>query len=356
MYIVIAIIIFGLLITIHELGHFLAARACGVRVDEFAIGMGPVLLKKLGKPDKQAGQTLYSLRAFPIGGFCAMAEDEDSEDPNAFVNKSWWKRTIILVSGAGMNFLAGFIVLLFIVNGSTYFVSPVVTSFYEDCPYVGENALQPNDEIYEIDGHRIYFKSNVSFYLDRQGGDVHDIVVIRDGEKVQLDDFKLTRLNYTIDGQEYQLFGFRFEDKPGGISDTLKFSWYGSLDFVRMVWLGLSDLVSGGVGLKDLSGPVGIVNIINDVGTASETTAQAAFSISYLAAFIAINLAVMNLLPIPALDGGRIAFLLVNTVVEKTTKRKLNPKYEGYIHGAFLIALFALMAFVMFNDIYNIFV
>ncbi len=349
MYIVIAILIFGVLITVHELGHFLAARACGVRVDEFAIGMGPVLLKKQGE------QTLYTLRALPVGGFCAMAEDEgESDDPNAFVNKSWWKRTIILISGAAMNIFAGFIVLLFIVNGSSLFLNPVVTDFYEGCPYEGADALKAGDEFYKIDGHRIYFKSNVSMYLDWEGETVHDIVVLRDGEKVTLDNFELTKVNYTIDGEQYQMYGFIFSQESGGFLSVIKNAWFGCVDYVRMVWMGLSQLVTGAVGLKDLAGPVGIVGMINDVGTSAQTTSAAAYNTAYLAAFIAVNLGVMNLLPIPALDGGRIAFLLVTTVVEKITRKKINPKYEGYIHGAFLIALFGLMAVVMFSDIYKL--
>ncbi|MEG1165596.1 MAG: site-2 protease family protein, partial [Oscillospiraceae bacterium] len=132
--------------------------------------------------------------------------------------------------------------------------------------------------------------------------------------------------------------------------------WNAAEDFVRMVWMGLSDLVTGAVGLRELSGPVGIVELISDVGQSAETSSAAVFSISYLAAFIAINLAVMNMLPIPALDGGRVLLLIISTIIEKISKRKLNPKYEGYIHAAGLVLMLGLMGFVMINDIYKLFV
>ncbi len=350
MYIVIAIIIFGILITTHELGHFVAAKLCGVKVSEFAVGMGPALFKK------QKGETLYALRALPIGGYCAMDEDVASEDPRSFSNQNVWKRLVILVSGAAMNFLTGFIILLFIVPGSMAFLTPTVTGFFDDCPYEGESALMEGDTFYKIDGQRVFFSSNIIMLLERNKGETHDLVVLRDGEKVELNDFKLTPVEYTVEGKTVQKYGLYFGVKEEGLDAGLKYTWDCSRDFVRMVWMGLSDLVTGAVGLKDLSGPVGIVEIINDVGESSETTTAAAMNIGYLAAFIAINLAVMNMLPIPALDGGRVLFLGITAVIEKISKKKLNPKYEGYIHAGGLILLLGLMAVVMFNDIYKLFV
>lgn len=350
MYIVIAIIIFGVLIATHELGHFTAAKLCGVRVNEFAIGMGPVLFQR------RHGETVYSLRLLPLGGFCAMDEDEASDDPRAFTNQSWWKRLIILVAGAGMNFLTGFIVLLFIVPGSPNFMAPVVTGFFEDCPYESEQGLLEGDQFYKIDGNRVYFSSNIGLLLSRGNYGEHDIVVIRDGEKLELEDYEIVPVEYKIDGQTVQKYGLYFGVEEQGFLAGLKNTWYCALDFVRMVWMGLSDLVTGAVGLRELSGPVGIVNIINDVGQSAETVRGAAFGIAYLAAFIAVNLAVMNLLPIPALDGGRILFLLVTALVEKVFKRRLDPKYEGYVHAAGLVLLLGLMAVVMVNDVIRLFV
>ena len=190
MYIILAIIFFGILIAIHEFGHFSAAKLLGVKVNEFAIGMGPAIFKK------QKGETLYSLRCLPIGGYCAMeGEDEDTGDPRSFTVQPGWKKFIILVAGSFMNFLLGLLIVLIIYSSAAGFYSPVISGFVDGCPYEGENALQVGDEIYKIDGHRIYFSSNVTTILSR-GGETHDIVVIRDGEKVELENFTLTPREY----------------------------------------------------------------------------------------------------------------------------------------------------------------
>lgn len=350
MYIILGILVFGVLIATHELGHFAVAKLCGVKVNEFAIGMGPALIKK------QRGETLYALRAIPIGGYCAMEEDEASDDPRAFVNQAWWKRLLILIAGAFMNLLFGFVVLLFLVPKSGSFATPVLTGFSDGCPYVGEQGLQEGDIFYEIDGHRIYFTTNVSYFLDRSEDTVYDITLLRNGEKVELNSFKMPPVEYTVDGKTETRIGIYFGEKKTGAAASLAYAWDASKDFARLVWLGLSDLVTGAVGLKELSGPVGIVEIINNVGESAGTVWVALSSIAYLAAFIAINLAVMNLLPIPALDGGRVLFLIITAAYEGLSKRKLDPKYEGYIHTAGFVLLLGLMAVVMLNDIYKLFV
>ena len=349
MYIILGILVFGILIATHELGHFTVAKLCNVKVTEFAIGMGPAIIKK------QRGETLYAWRAIPIGGYCAMEEDEESSDPRAFTNQVWWKRMLILIAGAAMNFIFGFLVLLFLVPNSGAFASPTLTSFYDDCPYYGEQGLLEGDTFYSIDGHRTYFTSNVSYFLDRSEDSVYDIVLLRDGEKIELKNFSLTPVEYTENGKTETKIGIYFGEKETGAA-TLGYAWDASKDFARLVWLGLSDLVSGAVGLKELSGPVGIVEIINDVGESAGTVSVALSSIAYLTAFIAINLAVMNMLPIPALDGGRVLFLIVTAAYEGISRRKLNPKYEGYVHTAGFVLLLGLMAIVMINDIYKLFV
>ena len=349
-YIVIAILIFAVLIVTHELGHFLAAKLFHVRVSQFAIGMGPALLKK------QRGETLYALRAFPIGGFCAMEEDEESEDQRAFTNQSWWKRFIILAAGALMNFITGIIILLFIVPISGSYSTPTLTGFYEGCPYESAQGLQQGDTLYEIDGQRVLLSSDISLLLSRSASETRDFVVIRDGEKVELNDFEFVKVPYDVNGEETLMYGIEYGVKETGLLANLKYTWYGSLDFVRMVWMGLSDLVSGAVGLKELSGPVGIVALFSDVGNNAESTSAAVSIFAYLAAFIAVNLAVMNLLPIPALDGGRLLFLVITATFEGITRRKLNPKYEGYVHAAGFALLMLLMVVVMFNDVYKLIV
>ena len=348
LYILLAIFIFGVLIAIHEFGHFVAAKACGVRVEEFAVGMGPVLWKK------QKGETQYSLRAIPIGGFCAMAgEDEAMDDPRAFTSKPAWKRIIILAAGAFMNFVLGLVIIFFLYINAGGFYVPVLTGFMDGCPYESADGLQAGDQFYSIDGHRIYHTDDVSVFLNR-GGDDYDLVLIRDGQKVRLEDFHMVTLEY--EGQEHRMFGFYLGNGvvPATFSNKLSHTWDTAMDFCRMIWMSLGELLGGKVSMKELSGPVGIVDLMAETGEQAESTADALFNIFYLAAFVAVNLAIMNLLPIPALDGGRIFLLLVTWVIEHITRKKLDPKYEGYIHAAGMVLLLALMAFVMFNDIVRI--
>lgn len=348
LYIIIGIIVFGILIATHELGHFLAAKACGVRVLEFAIGMGPAILKKQGK------ETLYTLRLLPLGGFCAMeGEDEDSEDPRAFNNKSVPRRLIILVAGATMNFITGFIIVALVFASQQAYNTPTVTGFMDGYPSQGEYGLMEGDEIYKIDGHRIYTSSNVSTYLDRSDGEA-DFVLIRDGEKILLENVTMERREYVQDGETVLKYGLYFEDVKTGVFAWLEYSWYTSIDFVRLVWMGLTDLVTGAVGLSELSGPVGIVDLMTDVGNNADTVGDALNNIAYIAALIAVNLAVVNLLPLPALDGGRMVMVVLTWLVERIIRRKLNPKYEGYIHTAGFALLMGLMVVVMFNDIWRI--
>lgn len=348
MYIVIAILIFAFLIVTHELGHFVAAKLFHVRVSQFAVGFGPALLKK------QKGETLYALRAFPLGGFCAMEEDEESEDPRAFTNQKWWKRFIILFAGAFMNFLTGLVILMFIVPKSAAYTTPTITGFFEGCPYESDFGFHQGDTLYEIDGQRVYFASDISVLLSRSDSETHDFVVIRDGAKTELEGFKFVKVPYEVDGEETLMYGIEYGVKETGVLANIKYTWNGAMDFVRLVWMGLGDLVTGAVGVKELSGPVGIVGIINDVGTNAENASAAASVIAYLAAFLAVNLAVMNLLPIPALDGGRLFFLLINAIILAVFRKIPDPKYEGYIHATGFALLILLMVVVMFNDVYKL--
>ncbi len=183
----------------------------------------------------------------------------------------------------------------------------------------------------------------------QRGGTTHEISVIRDGVKVELAPMDIQLAEYPeSEGLKY---GFYFGEVETGVFATLKYSWYSSITFVRDVWLALSDLVAGAIGIEQLSGPVGIVDAIGDVGESSETVEMAIRNILYFGAFIAINLAVMNLLPLPALDGGRIFFMAISGLWYVISRKKLNPKYEGYIHAAGLISLLGLAAYVMYNDV-----
>ena len=345
MYIIIAIIIFGILIAIHEFGHFTAAKLCGVKVEEFAIGMGPALFKK------QKGETVYALRILPIGGFCAMAgEDEESEDPRAFTNQGFWKKFVILCAGSFMNLVLGIVLILIMYAGAQAFVTPTIDHFMDGCPYEGAEAMQPGDTFYSIDGQRIYLVSDVSSFLIRGDG-VYDIVMLRDGEKVELKDFALTTKTYAEYADEGPKYGFVFGYTEATFGAKLEYTWNTTLEFSRLVWLGLGDLINGRVGLKDMSGPVGIVDMMNEVGQQAESAKAAADNLLYISAFIAINLAIMNMLPIPALDGGRVFLMIVTVIIEAVSRKKLDPKYEGYIHLGGMVLLLGLMALVMYNDI-----
>ncbi len=352
LYILLAILIFGVLIAIHELGHFLTARLCGVRVLEFSLGMGPAIWKR----ETRSG-TQLSLRALPIGGFCAMeGEEGESDDPAAFSNAAAWKKLIILAAGSFMNFLLGLALVIVCFSQVTAITTPTITGFMDGCPYQGEDGLMLGDRFYRINGERIYFSDDVGTYLARSGKDTADIVLIRDGHKVRLEDYPIVPREYIDEqtGQPVMKYGLYFADKETGFGAQMKYAWYTALDFVRMVRLGLADLITGAVGVKQMTGVVGIVDMMAEVGTSSPTVYDGLLNIAYLAAFIAVNLAVMNLLPLPALDGGRIFFLLVTTIAQRVFRRRIDPKYEGYVNTAGLVALMALMVYVMFNDVARI--
>ena len=351
MTIVFAIILFSLLIFVHELGHFLAAKASGVQVNEFAMFMGPAIFKK------QVGETLYSLRCIPIGGYCAMeGEDQDTDNPRSFQKAAWWKRFIILVAGAAMNFIAGILIFAIVFFPVKQIVVPVVSEFEAGCSINGENGLQVGDEILEIDSEKIYVQSDFSMILALNGGDVHDLVVLRNGEKVVLDDFLMEKHEFTDeDGTTSMRYGMSFSIAQPNFWEKLEYIWNNTIDNVRNVRLSLQMLLTGKAGLQDMSGPVGIVSTMSDVAAASPTWVDALMNMLYFGGFIAVNLAVMNLLPIPALDGGRVVALLLTTAFEKITRKKIDPKYEGIIHGVGMVLLLALMAFIMFKDIFTIF-
>lgn len=350
LYIVIAIVIFGLLIAVHELGHFAAAKWLGVKVNEFSIGMGPPLLKHEGE------ETLYSLRLLPIGGFCSMeGEDDDSADPRAFGRAAAWKKLIILAAGAAMNFLVGLILCLALTSTYQYLATPVIADFAEEFDLVGENGLMQGDRILRVNGERVYTQSDISLLFPRGNGETMDLLILRDGEKRLLQNFPLTLRPYTQDGQQVMRYGINFQVIEPTLPQKLREGTMMAVDFVRLVRLSLMDLLTGEVGVREMSGPVGIVGIISDVGSAAETPKYAMYGIMNLAALIAVNLAVMNLLPLPALDGGRIFFILLNGIIFTLSRKKIDAKYEGYVHFAGLVALMGLILFVTLSDIGKIF-
>ena len=345
-----AILLFSILIFVHELGHFVAAKLSGVQVNEFSMFMGPALWKK------QVGETLYAIRLVPIGGYCAMeGEDGGSDNPRAFDKAAWWKRFLILIAGAAMNFIVGVLIMVLVYMPTRQVVVPVINGFEAFSTIDGAEGLQVGDRILEVDGERIYVQSDFSLILTLNGGDVHDLVVERNGEKVVLEDFRMEKHPVTDAAGTRMLYGMNFTVEELDFSGKLEYAWLQSIDTVRLVRLSLQMLLTGKAGLSDMSGPVGIVQQMSTVAESSATWMDALLNMLYFGGFIAINLAVMNLLPIPALDGGRIVGLLVTTAVEKITKKKIDPKYEGYLHGAGMILLLGLMAVILFKDIFVLF-
>ena len=348
MSIIFAILLFSLLIFVHELGHFVTAKLSGVQVNEFALFMGPAIFKK------QIGETLYSLRCIPIGGYCAMeGEDEDTDNPRSFQKAAWWKRLIILVAGAAMNFIAGVLIFAIVFAPAQQFVVPTVASIEEGCLLAGENGIQVGDTFLEVDGEKIYVQSDFSMILSLNPGDVHDLVLERNGQRVVLDDFKMEKTLFP--GEDTPRYGFSFGIEEATFGQKVKYVWNSTLNVIRNVRLSLQMLLTGQAGIQDMSGPVGIVQVMSETAEQSADTFSAIMNMLYFGGFIAINLAVMNLLPIPALDGGRVVCLLITTAVEAVTRKKIDPKYEGYLHGAGMILLLGLMAVIMFKDIFTIF-
>nr|WP_295952375.1 RIP metalloprotease RseP [uncultured Agathobaculum sp.] len=340
--IILAILAFGLLVIVHEFGHFITAKRGGVQVNEFWIGMGPTLLKK------QHNGTLYCLKLLPFGGACVMeGEDSESDNDHAFGKASLPRRMLIVAAGALMNFLVGFLIVLAVIqpNGPNggYIVS-TIDSVDPASTAAAAGGLQAGDEILEVDGYNILLRSDFEMALSRGMDTTYEVVVRRDGEKVTL---PAVVLEATIEGEDgRKMIGLTFAEQPDSIGMHVNMAVRTSLNYARLVWVSLGMLVSGQVGVDQLSGPVGVASVM-------ATTAS--YSISaflQLVAFISINLGVMNLLPLPALDGGRLVFL----IIEGIRRKPVPAKYEGYIHAAGLMLLLALMVYVTGQDIVRLIV
>lgn len=337
-----ALLFFGVIIMIHECGHFACAKLFKVKVNEFSLGMGPALFKR------KKGDTLYAVRLFPIGGYVAMeGEDDASEDDRAFNKKPVWQKMIIVVAGALMNLILGFILMVLLLTTSTDLIGTnTIKEFYPDA-VSSQYGLQAGDRFVEIDGHHVWSELDLSFLMSRSQDGVFDFVVERDGEKVILNDvhFATEQQNgITLIQYDFIIIG----EQPGFLN-IVKNAFTQSASIVRMVWLSVFDLVTGRYGMSELAGPVGTVDIIADV-TAQAVSSGSLTNLLTIMAFITINVGVANLLPLPALDGGRFLFL----AIEAVRRKPVNPKYEGYVHAAGLALLLLLMVVVTYNDIARI--
>lgn len=364
MNIIIALVMFGILVAIHEFGHFAVAKLSGIKVNKFAIGMGPVIFKFT------KGETEYSLRLFPVGGYCAMeGEDESSDDSRAFRNKPVKNRIGVVIAGPVMNLILGF-VLSFVTVGffSDIIKTNTVREFYPNA-MSEQTGLMAGDEIISMDGTRIFTTSDISYKFTNSKDGVFDLVVKRDGKKIKLNDVKFYReYYYYIEGptdeipyEHYVTFDTReeytgdeklevaetnvdfkvFKEEKKTFINMVSYAVRDSLSTARLIWMSFIDLIRGKYGLNDLSGPVGIVTAIGTVRT------YGIESLMNLIVMITINLGIFNLLPLPALDGGRLVFL----IIEGIRKKPVPPEKEGMVHLIGMACFIILMGVITVSDI-----
>ncbi len=339
MNIVIAILVFGTLILLHELGHYLFARRFGVDIEEFSIGMGPKIFSKVSK---KTG-ILYSLRLLPIGGYVAMnGEDSDSESENAFGNKKVWQRIVITAAGGVINVIVGIILMTAFVISSPVLAGTTVGEFSEGAssPYYG---LELGDEIIKVNGTRVYTSQELVYEIMHDGIRPVDLTVIRNGEKITVENVEFGTSD--IEGVSLGTPDFKVYRVEKSFANVMKHSFGYSTLAIRQVWESLFDLVSGRYGLNEVSGPVGTTQVIG------QAAKRGPIYVVYLAALISVNLGIINLMPIPALDGGRIVFL----IIEAIRRKKLPSSVEARIHQVGIMLLMLLMLVVTCKDVINLF-
>ena len=333
--IVLSVAMFGALIFIHEFGHYTAARAFGVSIREFAIGMGPMLVSHVSK---KTG-IRYSLRALPIGGYVSMVgEDEDSDEPGAFNKKPVWQRMIITAAGAVTNIVLGFLIMTVLVIGTETLGGTRIAQFFENST-TQQCGLLENDEILKLGKTRVHVATDLVYTIMHDGKEPLDVTVRRDGKTVVVPDVvfpTFTESGHTFGDRDFYVYAV--EKTPGEVA---KQALWQSVNTVEMIWESLIDMVAGEYSVKDMSGPVGVTEAIS---TAAE---EGTSSFVYMMVFITINLGIMNLLPLPALDGGRLFFQLLECI----RRKPVNPVIEGYIHFAGIVILMLFMAFVTVQDI-----
>jgi len=346
--ILIPLLILSLLIFIHELGHYMAARIFKVAIKEFAVGMGPKILSYKSKKTK----IVYAIRAIPMGGALTMhGEDEDSEIENAVSKKPVWQRLIIISAGSIMNILLGFIIMAVIVSGLEAFPSTKITRL--DAGSVAESSgLFEGDKILKINDKKINVYNDLPYAIFREGRDGKDpvsVTVLRNDEKKLIPNVKFPPVPQ--DDKPWEL-GFYVGPQNKNFGSVINQTFFQSLSTIDMVWTSLFDMVTGRYGIEAVSGPVGVTQIIGDTAKEAATTKGGGMMLLSLLAIITMNLGVVNLLPIPALDGGRIIFLIIELIRRKPIK----PEYEGYVHLAGFAVLILFIIFVTYKDIMKLIV
>jgi len=340
--IVLAIILFSIIILFHELGHFLLAKKNGIRVNEFSLGLGPTII------GFKKGETKYSIKLLPFGGACMMeGEDEDSQDERSFQKKSVWARISVVAAGPVFNFIMAF-VFAFILLMCIGYDKPVVQQVMDGYP-AAEAGMEAGDTIISMNGKRIHFYREVTLYTYFHPGKEINIVYERDGERMQTTIVP----EYNEETGRY-LIGFQGggNREKGNVLETLKYSVYELKYWVVTTVDSLRMLITGQVGVDQMSGPVGIINTIGETYDASKTEGAFMVFVNMLniAILLSANLGVMNLLPIPALDGARLVFL----IIEAIRRKRIDPDKEGMVHFVGFMLLMALMVFVLVNDIRNL--
>lgn len=345
MNIVISILVFSLLILFHELGHFSLAKLNGIRVNEFSLGLGPTIV------GFTKGETTYSLKALPFGGACMMeGEDENSDDERAFNKKGVWARISVVAAGPIFNFIMAFVFSIVLI-GCIGIDKPVLTDVMDG--YAAQEAgLQSGDVIVGMGDKDIHFYKEISVYSAMHVGEPVEVRYERDGQEYTT----LLTPKYDEESGRY-LYGFisTSERVRTGIFDTIKYSFYDVAYYIDVTIQSVKMLFSGGVTVNDLNGPVGIVQNMGQVY--EESVENDGYYYAFLnmlnwTIMLSANLGVMNLLPIPALDGGRLVFLILEAIRGKA----IDPNKEGFVHMVGIILLFGLMFVVMFNDIRRIFI
>lgn len=337
MSIILVILIFGIIITFHEFGHFIVAKLCKITVNEFSVGMGPTLFKFV------KGETKYSIRLLPFGGFVSMeGEDSDSEDSNAFCNKHILKRIAVVVAGSFMNLLLGFLVVLILSGNQEYITSNVISQFEQGAQSQAQ-GLQVGDKILKVNGSKTYVDNDISYVFSKSNNATFDFVVNRNGEKVLLSDVDLK------DTQTGKIkIDFSITALEKNAPNLIDYSARKTVSVAKLIWSSLADMVKGKVSLDEVSGPIGVVQTVDDtINSAKENGISIFDAILTIIAFLTVNIGIFNLLPIPALDGGRLLFLLIEFVI----RRKIPAKYETAIHLAGFGILIILTIIVAFNDI-----
>ena len=342
MKIVIAIIIFSILILFHELGHFLAAKLNGIRVHEFTLGLGPTII------GVKKGDTKYCLKLLPFGGSCVMGEDEESDEPDAFNNKSVWARISVVAAGPIFNFILAFLFAIVIISCAGY-DEPKVQAVTEGFPAEAA-GIQPGDMVIKMNNDRIRVYREISLYVNMHQGETVDLVYERDGKRYE------TTLEPKLDeesGNYYLGFSSNGQRTKGNVIQILKYSLYEVEYWIETTYKSLAMIFRGKVSADDVSGPVGIVSAIGD--TYEQSKADGVYYVMLnmmnFAILLSANLGVMNLLPLPALDGGRLVFL----IIEAIRRKPVNREKEGLVHFIGFALLMLLMVVVLYNDIRKLF-